>query len=279
MNMQTNPIPEEHLKVVARRFHYPPTPDVAEAVMQRLTSGSRPRVQMRSAWIVASLLVLLLALLFAVPGVRAEIVRFLQVGVVRIFPATATQTIEVPIPQVPLTATPLSFPPITALPQFSATPSASQFEPLYSISISGLAGETTLEAAQGIVNFTIRLPGYPADLGAPERIFVQEDGLMVILVWLDPADPQKARLSLHEIGPGSILVGKFEPLVILETQVNGQYAVWVEGPYLVQLTDGDIDFRRTVDGNTLIWEEGGITYRLESDLSLEEAVKIAESLE
>jgi hypothetical protein len=34
-----------------------------------------------------------------------------------------------------------------------------------------------------------------------------------------------------------------------------------------------------VDGNTLIWEEQGITYRLESNLSLEEAVKIAESLE
>jgi hypothetical protein len=34
-----------------------------------------------------------------------------------------------------------------------------------------------------------------------------------------------------------------------------------------------------VEGNILIWEQGGITYRLETNLPLEEAVKIAESLE
>jgi hypothetical protein len=37
---------------------------------------------MRSAWAIASLVILLLAALFAVPGVRAEIVRFFQVGCV-----------------------------------------------------------------------------------------------------------------------------------------------------------------------------------------------------
>jgi hypothetical protein len=118
------------------------------------------------------------------------------------------------------------------------------------------------------------LPVYPADLGAPDQIFLQENNLMVILAWTDPADPRQARLSLHEIGPGSVLVGKFEPRVILETQVNGGYAVWVEGPYLVRLTSGSIEFRRTVEGNTLIWEEQGITYRLETDLTLEEAVSL-----
>jgi hypothetical protein len=36
--------------------------------------------------------------------------------------------------------------------------------------------------------------------------------------------------------------------------------------------------RRLVEGNTLIWEANGITYRLESHLSLEDALRIAESL-
>jgi hypothetical protein len=31
-------------------------------------------------------------------------------------------------------------------------------------------------------------------------------------------------------------------------------------------------------GNTLLWEEGGITYRLEAQVGLEEAVRIASSL-
>ena len=33
-----------------------------------------------------------------------------------------------------------------------------------------------------------------------------------------------------------------------------------------------------VEGHALVWEEGDITYRLETSLSLDEAVKIAESL-
>ena len=101
---------------------------------------------------------------------------------------------------------------------------------------------------------------------------------MVILVWSDPDNPDIARLSLHEIGPGSVIIGKFEPHVIQETQVNGNYAVWVQGPYLIQLTNDTYNWRRLVAGNTLIWEEEDITYRLESDLTLEETIRIAESL-
>jgi len=214
------------------------------------------------------LLVLVLAVLFAVPSVRAEIIRFFQVGVVRIFPASPTLTAEPSLPQVPMTATPDTF-----------TPQPGGNQPLYSVTISRLAGETSLFNARISSPFPIRLPAYPEDLGRPDHIYVQEDGLMVILVWTDPDDPERARLSLHEIGPEGIQVSKYEPRVIQETQVNGVYAVWAQGPYLVQLTSGSYVFRRTVEGNTLIWEEGGITYRLESDLSLEETMRIAESIE
>jgi hypothetical protein len=34
----------------------------------------------------------------------------------------------------------------------------------------------------------------------------------------------------------------------------------------------------TIDSNVLIWVDGDITYRLEGDLTLEEALAIAESL-
>jgi len=280
MNTLPNRPNDERLKETARRFRYPPTPDVIGTVINRLESGSKPRaraersrsIRMRNAWAITSLVILLLVILFAVPGVRAEIVRFLQVGVVRIFPAAPTQTAIPFLPQLPTTATPVFSGTATLRPDFA------QSEPFYIVTLSDMAGETTLEVAQASAEFPIRLPNYPADLGAPERVFLQEDGLMVILAWTDPADPQKARLSLHEIGPGSILVEKFEPRVIQETQVNGGYAVWVQGPYLVELTNGSIEFRRTVEGNTLVWEEQGITYRLETDLTLEEAIKIAESL-
>lgn len=272
MNMQTNFLPEERLKEVAQRFQYPVTPDVTGAVMKRLESGSRPRARLRSAWVVMGLLVLVLAALFAVPSVRAEIIHFFQVGVVRIFPSDPTVTAEPSIPQSPTTATP-----VVVIPE-ATTPIPGINEPHYTVTISGLAGETSLFNARISSPFPIRLPEYPDGLGRPDHVFLQEEGRMVILVWTDPAESERARLSLHEIGPEGIQVSKYQPRVIQETQVNGVYAVWAQGPYLVQLTNGSYIFRRTVEGNTLIWEEDEITYRLESNLTLEETIRIAESL-
>ena len=37
--------------------------------------------------------------------------------------------------------------------------------------------------------------------------------------------------------------------------------------------------RRLVEGNVLLWEQDGVTYRLETELPLDEAIKVAESLE
>ena len=272
MNVQTNPVREQRLQEITHRFRYPSTPNVAGTVMKRLHRGDKSKAQLRSAWVVTGLLILVLAVLFAVPSVRAEIIRFFQVGVVRIFPIDTTQT------AIPSTTTLAPSLESTRTPRGISTPFSFQPEPLYTITTSGLAGETTLADAQDSLLFPIQLPTYPPDLDTPERVFLQEDGGMVILVWTEPTDNESARLSLHEIAPGKVVLSKYEPHVIQETQVDGNYAVWVQGPYLVRLTSGSYDFRRMVEGNTLIWEEEDITYRLESDLTLEETIRIAESL-
>lgn len=67
--------------------------------------------------------------------------------------------------------------------------------------------------------------------------------------------------------------------LIEETTVRNQPAVWVEGPYPLQLTNGSYELRRVIEGHTLIWTEGDITYRLESSRPLTETRQIAESLE
>ena len=59
---------------------------------------------------------------------------------------------------------------------------------------------------------------------------------------------------------------------------TGNEAIWAVGPYPLEMKNGNTDIRRMVDGNMLIWSEGEITYRLESDLQFDEAIKIAESL-
>jgi hypothetical protein len=203
------------------------------------------------------------ASLAAVPQLRAVIVEFLQSGAVRIqFAATATPTPA---------ATPSGTAPATARP--SATPLPSLLK---------LAGQTTLAEARQQVRFAIRLPTHPADLGEPDLVFVQDlDGSAVVLVWLDPTQADQVRLSLHVLTSESFAVKKLldDPSRATHTTVNGQDAYWVEGPYMLEMRSGNWEFTRLIEGHVLVWTEGDLTYRLETDVPLEEAVKIAESLQ
>ena len=54
-------------------------------------------------------------------------------------------------------------------------------------SILDLKGKTSLPAARARVDFPIRLPTYPPDLGSPDGVFLQDiNGAVVVLVWLTP---------------------------------------------------------------------------------------------
>ncbi|MBE7553936.1 MAG: hypothetical protein HS126_22960 [Anaerolineales bacterium] len=260
---------EARLQQLARRFPYPATPDVTSIVRAQLAEGSRPKLGLpprRLAW-AALLVLLILAGLLAVPQVRAALVEYLQIGAVRIFLVEPTQT-PTPTPA----AASLKERPLTPTPRPSPTPLPSLLD---------LAGATTLAQAQAQVDFPIRLPAYPANLGEPDWVFLQDfDGPLVVLVWAKPDQPNQVQFSLHMLGPGTF-AGKGPPVTVQETTVNGQRAYWTEGPYLLQIrrnnrTENDV--RRLIDGHVLVWTEAEITYRLETDLSLEEAVKIAESL-
>jgi hypothetical protein len=234
---------QENLRSLAQRFKYPPTPELSAKVHARL--GSAPTARRPWKPLAVAVLLLLLLILFSVPVVRAKLSEFFQVGVVRIFPGSVTPT---PLP--------------TVIPT----------------SLLDVAGKTTLEDARRKANFPLLLPSYPPDLGLPDLVYDQSSANMVILVWLEPADRSKVRLSLHEIAPGSFLLKKMSPNVIEETTVNGRYALWTTGPYMLEVQGDDYKMLRLVEGHALIWETGPVTYRLETSLPLEEAIKIAESL-
>jgi len=280
---------EKQLGSLAKGLEYPHTPDVVSSVMARLRREERdggkryPRVISRRLTWALTIILMLFASLMLIPPARAAILDFIQIGVVRIFRAAPTPlpppNQEAPSTMVPGTATPIA-----------------TSQPLIPI-LERLAGEVSLEQAQKAVNYPILLPSYPPDLGKPDRVFVQEaDGAMTVLVWIDPKKPDQVLMSLHFLPEGSWAIKKMEPTVIRETTVNGQPAVWTVGPYPMIYSNGDVDFIRLIDGHVLIWAEGktlapgahlprtqvpgsaGVTYRLESDFSLEEAVKIAESL-
>ena len=257
---------EERLIHAGNNLAYPPTPLLAMQVRSRLNQPMR--TTRRWAFALVILLILSSALML-VPPARAAILDFIQIGVVRIFRAAPTpQTKATPAFEIPLTAEPATATPLTATPEATSLPA-----------LVHLAGETTLAKARSKVDFAILLPTYPADLGQPDKVYLQDMGSpMLVLVWLDREHPDKVRLSLDEITPGSWTLQKFEPQGVEETNVKGQRAIWAVGPYILQITGNYSVMRRLVEGHTLIWTQADMTYRLETDLSLKEAIKIGESL-
>ena len=255
----TEPI-ESRLQALAKELPYPPTPSVAGAVMSRIrVPEKRPRVGRQAAWALI-VIILLCSGLMLVPPVRAAVLEFIQIGVVRIFPAPVES--QMPTAEVPLTATP--------------APTKSSLIPL----LEQMGGETTFADAQQEIDFPILLPTHPAGLGLPDRVFLQDaGGWMLILVWIEPEQPDQVQMSLHIIEEGSWTIKKFQPTIIEETTVHGLRAIWTEGGYPLILRNGNVEFTRLIDGNVLIWEENKITYRLETDLELGEAIRIAESLQ
>lgn len=253
---------EKQLHSIAAGMKYPRTPDIAGFVMPYLRHSTRPRLLSRPfAWSLTIVLILLSSLLL-IPPARAAIIEFIQIGIVRIFPA--------PI-ESPAIATPESIMPMTATP-------AAQSSTLITL-LDEIAGETKLANAREIVEYPILLPTYPPNLGLPNHVYVQNaNGSMTILVWVDAQQPGRAAMSLHFIPEGTWVIEKFHPTVIEETEVNGRRAIWAAGPYPLMLRNGNMDFMRLVDGHVLIWADGDITYRLETNLLLEEAIRIAESL-
>ena len=257
---------EARIRSIANAMEYPRTPNIAGVVTARLGFPPRPRFRSKALALSLTILVVLISSLMLIPPARAAILEFIQIGVVRIFRAEQTPISppekESPFTQVPVTVTPLPAP-----------------QPLIPL-LRDLIGEATLEQAQKSVDYPILLPSYPSDLGKPDHIFVQDaDGAMAILVWLDPQNPDQVLMSLHFVPAGSWAVKKMEPTVIQATNVNGQRAIWTTGPYPLKLENGDVQYRRMISGHVLIWENGDITYRLETDLTLREAIKIAESLQ
>jgi hypothetical protein len=286
---------EERLQRAARDFTYPPAPDLAATVGARLRAEAGRRTFGRNRRRVAGLALAAALLCFgllAVPQVRAAVGEIvIRIGAIRIFvPAPTATPAATPLPptatlgraQALITATPAPRP--TSTPRPSPTIDEAQLGPL--ASLGRLAGETTLEAAKSKLQFPPRLPTYPADLGPPDKLFVQNLGPeanTAIAVWTVPGRPDQVRLSLWQIrGDEFAKKNEFTQFTISETSVHGRRAVWVRGSHMLQLkqpgSNNEYELGRLVTGNVLIWVEGEITYRLETTLPLEEAVKVAESL-
>lgn len=133
--------------------------------------------------------------------------------------------------------------------------------------------------AQRKVRFPIRVP---AKLGTPEQVLVA-----------DPDDAGTCRVATLLYLGGTLRVDAFDGGLDVAfhkqasgpgtewIQVNGGFAVWIGAPHAVAYVDRTGTVRvetARLAASTLIWQEAGVSYRIEGDLTRAEAIEIAKSL-
>jgi hypothetical protein len=166
--------------------------------------------------------------------------------------------------------------------------------PLPSMAIGpGLGEPTTLAEARSTVTFSLRVPGLQA-VGNPDLVYLAEPpaGGAVTLLYRErdgfPADPATNIGLIVTQFRADIAPESFEKLIgsgvrVTPAKVHGLAAWWVAGGehFFFYRDDQGLIVPSTLRlaSATLIWEERGITYRVEGAPSLEDAIRVAESLQ
>lgn len=141
------------------------------------------------------------------------------------------------------------------------------------LNLAAVAGEIGLAEAQAQASF----PLLSSLDQPPDRVFLQDPEL-VIQVWLNEGQIER---SLYQIGGFDWTVFKHSPNIV-GVQVRDQPAFWIQLPHSVQFVRNGVlqtEMTHFVTGPVLIWENNGVTYRLESSTSLEDTLAFANALE
>jgi hypothetical protein len=260
------------LRELGRWLDVPAAPDLRPAVRARLAAGAGPaRVRLGPTWSdrsarVAAMLVafavLLAGTLAASPRARAAVVEFCTFGAVRLHSG-------------PAPGPPIGLPP-TALPggsRFGDPPPGTR--------------ETTLADARRTAGFPVAVP---AALGAPDQVLVRVDRPGFVALRYGPRAgqprPTPAGVVTIELDEFAGALGPFLDKYVgaggaERITVGTDRGLWIDGPHEVAYVDssGETRFESArLAGRTLIWERGGVTLRLEGELSREQALAIALSV-
>jgi hypothetical protein len=240
---------DTRLIVLRDELAWPATPDLAAGAAARIAAEPRrrrrrwsgPALWPRPALALAAMLAIVVAagvLLAASPGVRARVADWLGIGAVRVD-------------------------------RVDRLPAVGPADDL------GLGERTTLAAARRDAS----VPTITA-LGRPDGVYVARTdfGASVSLVYVArgglPASRQGIGALLTVLpGDALALVRKVvDPSVRLRpVRVDGARGLFVEGRHVLVPP-------RRLAGSTLVWTTGGATYRLETELPLDGALRLAYSV-
>ena len=252
---------ETTLVDIGRHLNYPVTSSLASRVRARI---ERPRT-LRERWSLpgfapafATLAVLLVVIALSSPGVRAAADEFLRLRGIDIFRVSGT-----PAP--------------------SVTPSPSSSSSLL------VPGErVSLDEARRRVHFAVLVPT-AAELGAPDEVVVDTgaNAERVSLIYRDRAGIAQSPAGVATLVVefrGTVDASFFGKLIgggttLEDVVVNGGRGYWIAGtPHFIFYRDAAGAIQQEtlrLAGNTLIWEQGDVTMRLEAAVTKDEALRLA----
>ena len=251
---------EERLSALATDLQVPVPDGLERAVMDRVAS-TRPRRRWRR-WL-AGLVAGFVGVGVVASPVGAEIRGWLGL------PGVSVTSGD------PVTETP-TVPPAPGTPDLRRAERLAGFTPVVPAALGapdGVEVSPDLERAARLAGFT---PVVPSALGAPDRVEVSDDRLVVSLSWTT----EDGTVRLDE------LRGDVEPIFWKTADraehvlVAGTEALWLPAAHRVTVVpDGgsERELPSRLAAPTLLWLDGDLTLRLEGDLDLAAATRIAES--
>jgi hypothetical protein len=244
------------LRAVGRELDYPPTPALAAGIRHRLDEGPKPsrvRSPLGLRWqpamaTLAILVVIAVAALTFSPQARNAVADFLGVGGVRIgFDDT---------PHTPPTVTPTGGP--------------------------DLGPQVSLDEAEREVGFEVKVPEL-GELGSPQIHLTRPPESGMVSLYYPDAYEEGLLITQFKAGVDEVFFKKLtlEGATVEYLTVREGPAYWVTGSHFFAYVDPGGDIREEslrIAENVLLWEENGITYRIEGGFSKGEALAIAGSL-
>lgn len=240
---------ETRVATTGSAMSYPQTPDLAARWREESPSVQQQARPLRWAVAIVAVAAVLVAALVATP-LRATLLEWLRVGAVWVeLGDGGEQALELP-----------------------STHAASAELATF---VARLGESITLADATERATFAVRRP---ALLPEPDEVYFYRafENEVVTLVWNGESDEPTAILQLF--GPGSWIL-KQQPPGVQATLVGGENALWTTGPYWAVYPRELDESRHLVENHALIWQDEETTYRLESAMSLADAVLLAESLQ
>ena len=236
---------ERDLRELGASIDYPPTPDVAEAVRRRIVEPKRRRPWRRPAFVIAlAVLAIGVGAVMAVPQARSALLEWLGLRGVEI-ERVPTQ------PAAPAVGADLD-----------------------------LGERVTLAEARRLARYRVLVPAEEADgvyfsplLPGGQVSFVYGTNGRTRLLVSEFRAGVEEQFIRKAAGPGTR---------VDRVRVNGGRGFWLEGAphefvFLDPQGNPSLETLRLAR-NTLLWEQGGLTLRIEGDVTKEEALRVARGM-